>query len=142
MNEVDLAEGNYKAVASVIHQMTRRDTVQDPETVLNGLKWVAAQPDYTKLPFCYKETGIQVSSWCRFKTMSGQEYMNRNNSKELLLPHSCGPVFSPVSFCNGLFLVVNGDLSDPKSQVVHSTLPASLWEELETDEFFKSLVSV
>ncbi|KAL6054710.1 Transferase [Balamuthia mandrillaris] len=134
-----LADGPLWQVAKALHDWTR---ALSPEKARQTLRWIAAQPDKTrvKIDFCFQNS-FMVSQWCKFDMYVGVDF-DVDEHGEAVLPALVGPPFTPILLVDGLayFLATEEQLQGgtaPQSIDVNLALSEPLWAILDQDEGFR-----
>ena len=91
-------------VARHVHEQLRALTRQQ---AIDSLRWVAAQPDKSRVTLDFRwEGGLAVSQWSKFHMYSGVD-MEVDEAGEPDAPLLVAPPFTPISLIDGLAYVVS-----------------------------------
>ncbi|KAJ3781901.1 transferase family-domain-containing protein [Lentinula aff. detonsa] len=124
-------------IAKHLHDLMR-NKVPDAGHLKNTLRWIAAQPDKTRIRsgFRYGNGSIMVSQWAKFDMYAGTEFDDDEKPKLVSTP------FTSISLVDGLAYTLPTEMQgkaggDKQAIDVNLALSEPIWEILERDEQLK-----
>ncbi|KAJ5332816.1 hypothetical protein MYU51_009017 [Penicillium brevicompactum] len=142
-----LADGPLSQVAGALHTVVR---AFDPKKMDKEMKWVALQPDKSriKVKFNFSGGNFTVSQWSKHDMYTGVDF-DADENKSPVHPALISPPLTEISRVDGLALILSTEeqLSRhtkheespelPCSIDVNLTLMEHLWPILDADEEFR-----
>jgi len=130
-----LVSAPLSRIATIVHEQIRS---VPREEVLSSLRWIAAQPDKSRIAFRgfrFPGGGFMVSQWSRFGMYLGM-------SLDGIDPTLVSPPFTPISSLDGLayYLSTEEQLNNSSNEQcsidVSLSLHKAIWEILDRDQHF------
>lgn len=123
----ELADAPLSTIATRIHNFLRSE---DPGHICSTLKWIAAQPDKTKIlgRFPVDRAGFMISQWTNIKTYEGVSFENE-------APFLVATPFTPISTLNGLAYTLPRKNGDGLELAI--ALSKDVWEMLDREDGFE-----
>jgi len=130
-----LSKGPLSQVAKAIHDLMRTSFTTSKDEILATLKWIAAQPDKTKIrtTFQYGPGSLMISQWNKFDIYPSMAFDK--------VPVLVAPPFTPISTLDGLGYLLpteeQGTEGDSGAIDLYLSLSQPLWAILDQDEGFR-----